>query len=60
MNGFQGFLKKAFGGTASRLALSRNSRVFPAESTARYKYFGFPFTSIYVSSTRQESLVALR
>jgi hypothetical protein len=33
--------------------------VEPMESTARYKYTHLPLTRTYVSSTRQESLVAL-
>jgi hypothetical protein len=36
------------------------SKVFPSESTARYRYFHSPFTEIYVSSTRHESFVCFR
>jgi hypothetical protein len=43
-----------------RFAVSKKSKVFPFESMARYKYFGLPLSSIYVSSTRQESFVGRR
>jgi hypothetical protein len=32
--------------------VSRNSIVWPVESTARYRYLSAPFTFIYVSSVR--------
>jgi hypothetical protein len=44
---------------ASRLAERRKSIVAPVESTARYKYTHLPLTRTHVSSTRQESFVAL-
>jgi hypothetical protein len=37
--GLINFLKKRFAAETSRFALSMNSIVHPAESTARYKYF---------------------
>jgi hypothetical protein len=43
-----------------RNALRRNSRVFPSESIARYRYIRTFFTLIDVSSTFQESLQAFR
>src|SRR5580700_10457932 len=55
----QGFVRKRSAATASRLAERRKSIVAPVESTARYKYTHLPFTRTYVSSTRQESFVAL-
>src|SRR4029077_6285858 len=55
----QGFAQKALGGTVSRLAERRKSMVAPVESTARYKYTHLPLTRMYVSSTRQLSLVEL-
>jgi hypothetical protein len=36
--------KKRLAAPASRVSLSRNSSVFPLESTARYKYSQLPFT----------------
>src|SRR5580692_5022424 len=55
----QGFGQKALAAAASRLAERRNSIVAPVESTARYKYTHLPLARTYVSSTRQESFVAL-
>src|SRR5450759_4385482 len=52
--------KNCLAACASRLELRKNSRVFPCESTARYRYCQTFFTFIYVSATRQESVVALR
>ena len=45
---------------ASRVGLSTNSREFPFESTARYRYVQVPLTLKYISSTRQESVVTFR
>src|SRR6202035_2611979 len=52
-------VRKRSAAAASRLAERRKSIVAPVESTARYKYTHLPFTRTYVSSTRQESFVAL-
>src|SRR5205807_5994426 len=54
------FLKKRLAASASRVGLKRNSRVFPSESTARYRYVHVPLILMYVSSTLQESLHAFR
>ena len=43
-----------------RFALNIKSSVFPSESTARYRYFPSPLTSMYVSSTRHESFVGFK
>ena len=51
--------RKRSAAAASRLAERRKSIVAPVEFTARYKYTDLPFTRTYVSSTRQESIVAL-
>jgi hypothetical protein len=40
--------KKRLAAAASRLAVSRNSIVWPLESTARYRYLSWPLTFIYV------------
>jgi hypothetical protein len=45
---------------ASLVGLRRNSRVFPWESTARYRYTHTFITFTYVSSTRHESFIMLK
>ena len=45
--------KKRKAALRSRLAVNRKSIVWPALSTARYRYFHWPFTLTYVSSKRQ-------
>jgi hypothetical protein len=52
--------KSAWRSGASRVAFNKNSRVFPWESTARYRSIQIPLTLTYISSTRHESLVILR
>jgi len=48
------FFKNLYAGSRFLVADNIKSIVFPSESIALYKYFHFPFTSIEVSSTRQD------
>jgi hypothetical protein len=52
--------KKPLAASASRVGLRRNSSVLPSESTERERYIQVFLILTEVSSTRQESLVALR
>src|SRR5687768_10921479 len=52
--------RKRFAAAASRFAVSRNSIVWPVESTARYRYRSFPFTFRYVSSILYDLFTGLR
>jgi hypothetical protein len=54
------FTKKRLAAWASRVGLKRNSKVLPSESTARYGYIQVFLILMYVSSTLQESVQALR
>ena len=55
----QGFGQKALGGHGVAPGRKKEVDGRPVESTARYKYIHLPLTRTYVSSTCQESLVAL-
>lgn len=54
------FAKKRFAAWVSRVALHRNSKVFPRKSTARERSIHTPLIFAEVSSTRHESVVSLR